>query len=137
MEEGYTDPRLADELFSPASVRRRGTILVARDPESGDAAGMIVVVRPGAAGRQIATGPEAELHLLAVRPEWRGRGIARELVAAALAHARAEGHARIVLSTQETMTAAQSLYARSGFTRLPARDWRRGDRRFLAFGRDL
>jgi len=64
-------------------------------------------------------------------------GVGRQLVAAALERARPVGHARLVLSTQETMAAAQSVYSRMGFMRLPDRDWQRGDRHFLAFGRDL
>jgi hypothetical protein len=31
------------------------------------------------------------------------------------------------------MTAAQALYPSGGFRRVPARDWTRGERRFLAY----
>jgi len=137
VDEGYTDAQLADNLFSPENVRRRGAVLVTRDQASGALAGMVVLVPPGGAARQIAGDSEAELHLLAVLPPWRGRGVGRKLVTAAVEQARARGYSRVVLSTQETMTAAQSVYSRMGFARLPERDWDRGDRRFLVFGLDL
>jgi ribosomal protein S18 acetylase RimI-like enzyme len=37
--------------------------------------------------------------------------------------ARAEGRSALVLSTKPEMVAAQRLYARLGFVRIPERDW--------------
>lgn len=131
---GFTDPALADKLFDPAAVRARGTLITARDPSSGALLGTIVLVPPGATVKQIATADEAEVHLLAVLPAARGRGVGRRLIEALVALAASQGWPRIVLSTQERMSAAQQLYARAGFSRLPQRDWIRAGRRFLAYG---
>ena len=75
------------------------------------------------------------MHLLAVSPEARRRGVGRGLVDALIACAAAKGWPRIVLSTQPGMLPAQGLYLQAGFSRLPTRDWSRGPRSFLAFGR--
>jgi len=52
---------------------------------------------------------------LAVAPEWRGRGIARALVAAAEAAARAMGLPRIHLSTRLVLPDNRRLFAACGF----------------------
>lgn len=67
---------------------------------------------------------EAEIRMLAVAREARGRGAGEALVRACVGRARAvEGCARLVLSTQPTMHGAHRLYERLGFTRTPDRDW--------------
>ncbi|MFE2533223.1 GNAT family N-acetyltransferase [Streptomyces sp. NPDC059371] len=67
---------------------------------------------------------EAEIRMLAVAREARGRGAGEALVRACVARARAlEGCGRLVLSTQRTMRSAHRLYERIGFTRTPDRDW--------------
>jgi ribosomal protein S18 acetylase RimI-like enzyme len=72
-----------------------------------------------------ATGDGAELHLLAVAPRARGRGVARALVAACEERASALGCSAVVLSTQPTMRAAHRLYEALGDRRDPSRDWSR------------
>jgi ribosomal protein S18 acetylase RimI-like enzyme len=57
----------------------------------------------------------AEVKRLYVRPESRGRGVARALVLHAMAEARALGYARLRLGTLNDMHAAQRLYASIGF----------------------
>jgi ribosomal protein S18 acetylase RimI-like enzyme len=132
---GFADPAMAATVFAPAAVRARGTIITARDSATDGLLGMVVLVAPGGAVRQIADESEAEMHLLAVSPEARQRGVGRKLVDALVACADAKGWPRIVLSTQTGMLPAQRLYLRAGFSPLPARDWSRGTRNFLAFGR--
>lgn len=127
---GFTDAAAAPMLAAD-KVRARGTILTAR--VGGVLAGMVILVAPDAPVRQIAHDGESEVHLLAVRETFRGRGIARALMAAVVALSRERGWPRVVLSTQETMAAAQALYASAGFVRAPGRDWTRGERRFLAY----
>ena len=82
-----------------------------------------------------AESPAAEIHLLAVDPPWRGRGIGQALVDAAIGRARQGGASRILLWTQPTMVAAQRLYVRCGFQRAPELDFKRGNRQFLVLAR--
>jgi ribosomal protein S18 acetylase RimI-like enzyme len=70
--------------------------------------------------RPSSTGPlapdEAHIRMLGVSTGYRGRGIARRLVSACIATARAAGKQRLTLDTAPVMTAAQHLYASMGFT---------------------
>ena len=60
----------------------------------------------------------AELKRMYVRPEARGRGVARRLLAHAIAAADARGYARLRLGTLPHMHAAQQLYMSAGFRRI-------------------
>lgn len=60
-------------------------------------------------------GLECYLAELYVVPQWRGRGIGRALMEAALDHARARGADYMDLGTAETDVAARRLYESLGF----------------------
>jgi ribosomal protein S18 acetylase RimI-like enzyme len=62
-------------------------------------------------------GPAGVLYDIVVDPAFRGHGIGRTLLDAALAALEARGVARVVLSTAEQNEAAQRLFARAGFRR--------------------
>ncbi|MFF8830178.1 GNAT family N-acetyltransferase [Streptomyces sp. NPDC015131] len=67
---------------------------------------------------------EAELRMLAVAREARGRGAGEALVRACVERARAqEGCRRLVLSSRQSMRAAHRVVERLGFVRTPERDW--------------
>jgi ribosomal protein S18 acetylase RimI-like enzyme len=62
--------------------------------------------------------------MLGVAVGTRGRGVGEALVRACIERARAAGAKRVWLHTEPFMEAAHRLYARLGFVRAPAQDWR-------------
>jgi ribosomal protein S18 acetylase RimI-like enzyme len=101
--------------------------------------GAVVYAGPGSPWRDLADGDaEAEFRMLAVLESARGRGVGEALVQACAQRARAEGRARLVLSTGPNLTAAQRLYARLGFARAEQRDWMpTSELRLLAYELEL
>ncbi|CAN5119700.1 GNAT family N-acetyltransferase [soil metagenome] len=65
---------------------------------------------------------QAEFRMLAVDPTLRRRGVARSLVDACLARARADGAREVVLNSLPQMFDAHRLYAAYGFIRAPELD---------------
>lgn len=61
-----------------------------------------------------------ELRKMYLLPELRGRGFGEKLLRRCLDAARQRGYRRCYLETLTRMEAAQRLYAKAGFTRLPA-----------------
>jgi ribosomal protein S18 acetylase RimI-like enzyme len=99
-----------------------GTVLVA----VGDGGAILgtVMLQPSSPGGEVGAGPdEAEVRALAVVPGEQGRGTGGALLRAAIERAKRDGVAHLVLLTQPEMRAAQHLYERAGFRRLPDRDW--------------
>lgn len=60
-----------------------------------------------------------ELKRMYVRPAARGRGVARELLGALEAEARALGGTRVVLETGDAQEAAIALYVGAGYREVP------------------
>ncbi|GAA2353419.1 GNAT family N-acetyltransferase [Streptomyces cuspidosporus] len=98
-------------------------VLVAADAGSDEVLGAVAFAVHGGAYAELAREGEGEFRMLAVRPEARRRGAAEALVRACLERGRELGLARIVISSQQQMTAAHRLYRRLGFVRAPERDW--------------
>jgi mycothiol synthase len=67
------------------------------------------------------TRPVGEIRLLGVLPEWRGRGLGRELLRWGVARLRTAGAGRIQLSVEAQNERALGLYHRAGFE--PAVEW--------------
>jgi ribosomal protein S18 acetylase RimI-like enzyme len=133
---GFTDASLADSLFAAANVRARGDVLAAYAAD-GRLVGSVVVVPAGSPASRFAASGEVELQLLAVHPDQQGRGIGSALVDAAIAQSRSSGATRILLWTQPSMTAAQALYLKHGFVRMPSLDFARGERTFRVYARPM
>jgi GNAT superfamily N-acetyltransferase len=89
----------------------------------GQLLGTLTYAQGGTPFADVSRPGEAEFRMLAVRPDARGQGVATRLVTAAIERARAQGHRRLVISTQPNMTTAHRLYAHLGFRRTPNRDW--------------
>jgi ribosomal protein S18 acetylase RimI-like enzyme len=87
----------------------RGALFVAE--EDGRLLGMI--------GVRSFEGAICEMKRLYVRPEARGRGLAKQLIAAALDQARRLRYSEIRLDTLPMMGDAQSLYVALGFADIP------------------
>lgn len=132
---GFTDADVAKTLLRAPAVRARGELLTAR-AAAGPLAGMVMLVSEEPVRRLAAEG-ECEMHLLAVDPAYRSRGVGKALVAAALRLASSHAFRRMVLWTQPAMTEAQRLYASAGFLRVPARDFSVRGRDFLVFERAI
>jgi ribosomal protein S18 acetylase RimI-like enzyme len=110
-----------------------GTVLVAED--GGRIVGTVMLRSEG----QVVAGPgEAEIRALAVAPDGQGKGTGSALLRAAIERAASQGVRHLVLLTMPEMVAAQRLYRRAGFRRLPGRDWSPAPgRTLLAYGLPL
>lgn len=115
VDEGYTEKSVAQAQFEPEAVRQRGFLYIALDTQDASLVGMVILVPPSSPACRLAQQDEAELHLLAVKPEFRGQGVGKKLIQSATDHARREGYQRLVLWTQASMIAAQHLYHTCGF----------------------
>jgi ribosomal protein S18 acetylase RimI-like enzyme len=122
VESGFTTSDRAAVLFAPSAVRGRGHLICARPQEIDKLAGMVIVVTPDSSARRLASSDEVEMHLLAVDNEYRGLGLGRALVGAAIDVAQELGFRKMILWTQPAMTAAQKLYESAGFVRKAHRD---------------
>lgn len=72
-------------------------------------------------------GPEAELLLIGVPPEWRGKGYGTELLLAARHDAQLRGADSLFLEVREDNNSALGLYRRGGFVAIGRRrDYYRG-----------
>ena len=115
VDGGYTTPEEAVTLFAPASVRKRGVLIGAREKQHATLAGMIIVVPADSPARKLAQNNEAEIHLLGVKPAYQRQGLGRMLVEAAIENAKHSGYSKIILWTQSSMAVAQKIYADMGF----------------------
>ncbi|MFJ8534605.1 GNAT family N-acetyltransferase [Streptomyces sp. NPDC093591] len=121
LDFGESDEYLG-ELRNVAKRAAAAEVLVAADGDR--LLGGVTFVPSGGPMADIAGPGEAEIRMLAVSQEARGRGAGEALVRACVDRARAtEGCVRIVLSTQRTMHGAHRIYERLGFVRTPERDW--------------
>ena len=135
VDGGFTDVSEAKSLFDPAAIRQRGLLIGARDKKSTVLAGIIILVPPESTARRLAQNNEAEIHLLGVKSEYRGHGLGRSLVTEAIIRSKQKRYQKIILWTQDSMKAAQSLYESVGF--VYAKNIEKNGRTFKVYNMDL
>lgn len=125
----HADGQLAEEtggyaemLADVAGRAGHGEVLVAVD-DAGAIVGAVLFVLPGSPYAQLAGPDEAEFRMLAVLPAAQGKGVGEALVGACRVLATRAGASAIIICTRDFAHAAQRLYARLGFVRVPERDW--------------
>lgn len=101
----------------------RCAVLVAREEAAGEILGTITLEPFGPHSELARDETEADLRAFAVLPAAQGRGVGRELLAAAVGCAATRGTLRLRLCTRPPMQAAQRLYAAAGFARTPELDF--------------
>jgi len=120
--EGFVAPERSEETRRLVAMEGAGTVLTAVDGR--EVLGVVVLANRGGPLALMAGEGEAEVRMLAVDPRARGRGVGEMLMRECIERAKGPPHlARaMVLSTQPGMKAAQRLYERMGFRRVPERD---------------
>jgi len=113
------DPELDGDLVDPAATYVALWVSVDDD----DVVGSVALRELG--------GGTVELKRMYLRPDQRGRGLGKELLALALDWARANEMRVVRLDTSERMVAAQRLYEANGFQRVPGEAPRQGQCRLL------
>ena len=136
VQEGYTEKDVADRIFTPPGLQKRGNIKLARSP-AGRLLGMAIFVLPSSPECQVANTDECEIHLLVVYPEARGQGVASHLIGACENEAVRFGYFKIVLSTQKSMQAAHHVYQKNGYIQNSKRNWIRGKKIYLVYEKTL
>lgn len=123
-----TDDDYIAELADVGTRATRASVLVAEaDDEEGRpvVAGSVSVTEAGQHLAEVSRPGEMEFRMLAVHPDFQGRGIARVLVRhiLSLAEDRPDISAVTLCSLKE-MTDAHALYRSEGFVEEPSRDFR-------------
>jgi len=96
----------------PAGLAALPTAFVLLAFAEGQAVGVAVCVEGFST---FAARPSLNLHDLAVRPGFRGRGVGRKLLEALAARARERGCCKVTLEVHDTNVGAKRLYERVGF----------------------
>ena len=82
-------------------------------------------------------GDDAELKRMYTAPQARGRGLARRMLAAVEASARAHSRGRLILECGNKQPEAIALYTSCGYERIANFGYYRNEPGVLSFGRDL
>ncbi len=128
VEAAYTAGGLLDnDRGYGAHVRdvagRVGDVPVLVAVRNGRIVGSVTIAPHGSAHSELAREGEVEFRYLGVAPEAWGSGVATRLVAAVEDYAVDTGAERLVLCVISDNVAAERVYQRIGFTRVPERDW--------------
>jgi ribosomal protein S18 acetylase RimI-like enzyme len=99
------------------------TVLVAVDEADDSLIGTVTLEPFDPASELAQDDTEADIRAFAVAAQAQGKGVGRKLLLAAIEYAEKHGLRRLRLCTQPAMLAAQHLYAATGFSRTPERDF--------------
>lgn len=116
-------PQYVAEIAAVAERAAEHEVWVAVDASSGQLLGTVSTPRAGHTISPLAREGELDFRFLGVAQTARGRGVGERLVRHVLALAAERGLDRVVMNTGREMVAAQRLYDRMGFTRLPEREF--------------
>jgi ribosomal protein S18 acetylase RimI-like enzyme len=117
VQASFASAEIAKTVFDPVKVRDRGVLIVSQEISENEFSGMVIVVPPKSQAIVRAKENECEMHLLGVRPKYRGHGLGRRLVSKAIDFATDKNWSKMILWTQKSMKEAQNLYESSGFVR--------------------
>jgi len=137
VDGGFSSSEKGESIFQAEAVKKRGTLWLAREQNSGLLAGTVILVSFDSPGRAFAQKGQAEIHLLAVRKIFRNQGVAQTLLKIAEQAAIAERCHTLLLWTQPTMQAAHQLYEKTGYTRASIRDFKIGEKNYLFYEKKL
>lgn len=135
VQAGFTSVESAKTIFEPGKVRDRGVLFASRETSSNEFSGMVIVVPPQSRAIVRAKENECEMHLLGVRPSYRGHGLGHKLVNKAIEYAKDNNWLKMILWTQKPMKEAQKLYESCGFVR--AGEMTNNGIEFLVYEREL
>ena len=100
----------------------QATVWVAE--RAGDVVGSVTLARAGEPYADIALEDELEFRMLVVDPAVQRSGAGQAMMAAILDHAKElDGIDAVSLTTGSTWESARGLYSKTGFQRVPERDW--------------
>lgn len=102
---------------------RAGQVPVLVALREGRIVGSVTICPAGSGWSELARPGEVEFRFLGVSPDAQGTGVARALVGAVEAYAVEHGLERLVLCVISDNIAAEAVYERMGFVRMPDRDW--------------
>ncbi|WP_426998709.1 GNAT family N-acetyltransferase [Pseudarthrobacter sp. N5] len=103
---------------------RAGKAIIWVAEREGQVVGSVTLAVAGEPYADIALDDELEFRMLVVDPAVQRSGAGRALVEAIIEHARSsEGINAVALTTGMTWESAHGLYTKTGFQRVPDRDW--------------
>ena len=134
---GFIDSESAISYFEASKIRARGKLICAREVQSRQLVGMVIVVFFDSKARRFAQKNETEMHLLGVKSGFRKNGLGKRLIHAALKEAKKSSSSKMLLWTQTTMHTAHRLYDSFGFTRVPSMDFAGNNQDFFVYEKIL
>jgi ribosomal protein S18 acetylase RimI-like enzyme len=100
-------------LSNVAEIAKRGRLIVAQQDR--DLVGSVIYCSPGTSNTRLFQVEWASLRMLAVLPQYRGKGIGQQLSLECVRRAKQDRAEVIGLHTSELMIAARKMYERLGF----------------------